>query len=392
MAAMIITGVLFALVGGLTFARLAYGLDRAEASTAQLIRVQKIQSNLLSADATATNTFLVGGLEPEAQRVRYDQAVTTTSALIAEAADAQPADAEALAVLNQAVVQYVSTMEAARANNRQGFPVGSQYLRNASAHLRSDALPVLDNLNVANAGRASTQMDTSVRYGVYVLGLAALAATVATMVWVARRFKRTINPGLLAASIVWLVALVACLIGLTRVASTTADIKSTSLSTVTAAANARTQANNAKSNESLTLIARGSGASFEDAWSAASAAVTDYVAPLPATDLSPLWDRYAGVHRQIRALDDGGSWDKAVRLAIGTADSSSNATPGVKSLPRLPPENAKPVAAGEDAPSGGDGTRRTIGLVVGGILVFLAGLAAAVLARWGLSVRLKEYR
>ena len=76
-------------------------LQRAESSTAQLIRVQEIQTNLLSADANATNAFLVGGLEPAEQRKAYDDEITETAQLIAEAADAEPADQAALSKLNQ---------------------------------------------------------------------------------------------------------------------------------------------------------------------------------------------------------------------------------------------------------------------------------------------------
>ncbi len=82
----IVAGLVVGLVGALTFAYLAFSLNRAEADAAQLIRVQKIQTNLLSADATATNAFLVGGLEPPAQRAAYDQAMLAASTLIAEAA------------------------------------------------------------------------------------------------------------------------------------------------------------------------------------------------------------------------------------------------------------------------------------------------------------------
>ncbi len=69
----VVVGVVVGLIGTLTFAYLAASLSRAKADTAQLIRVQKIQSNLLSADATATNAFLVGGLAPPAQRAAYDE-------------------------------------------------------------------------------------------------------------------------------------------------------------------------------------------------------------------------------------------------------------------------------------------------------------------------------
>ena len=133
----IVASLIVGVIGALTFAYLAYSLNRAEADTAQLIRVQKIQTNLLTADATATNAFLVGGLEPPAQRAAYDQAMLAASTLIAEAARAQPADTEALSALNQQVVSYAGSIEQARANNRQGLPIGAQYLRVASTQLRT---------------------------------------------------------------------------------------------------------------------------------------------------------------------------------------------------------------------------------------------------------------
>ena len=125
----VVAGLVIGLIGALTFAYLAFSLNRAKADTAQLIRVQKIQSNLLSADATATNAFLVGGLEPPAQRAAYDQAMSSTSSLIAEAARAQPADGSALAALNQQVVNY-----AARSSRRAPtIARGSQWAPSTSA-------------------------------------------------------------------------------------------------------------------------------------------------------------------------------------------------------------------------------------------------------------------
>ncbi|MCW2804278.1 MAG: hypothetical protein QOF52_768 [Propionibacteriaceae bacterium] len=384
--AMIITGVLFGLVGALVFARLAYGMQRAEDNTAQLIRVQQIQSNLLTADATATNAFLVGGLEPEAQRVRYDQAINATATLIAQAAEAQPADAAALATLNQSVLDYAAGIEQARANNRQGFPVGAQYLRDASADLRSQALPVLDNLNTANTGRAADEMELGPAWVFIVVGLLALAALTATMVVVARQFRRTINVGLLAAGIVVAVALVGATFGLVQLSSHLSDVRQSSFSTVTAAANARIQANNAKSNESLTLIARGSGAGFEKAWATAADQVQGSLDSIPDADLPSGWKAYVDVHRQIRTLDDGGGWDKAVDVATGTGAQSSNATFNAFDTAvstELDSASAS-VAAELSAPR--------IGLVIAALLLLAAGLAAAVLARWGLAQRLREYR
>ena len=133
---------IFGVVGALIFGYFAFSLP-TEASARQLIRVQKIQTDLLTADATATNAFLIGGLERPAQRATYDQAITEASALIAEAAR-QPADGAALAALNDEIV-HAGTVEQARANNRQGLPVGAQYMRIASTELRTVALPIATN-------------------------------------------------------------------------------------------------------------------------------------------------------------------------------------------------------------------------------------------------------
>src|SRR4051812_33181667 len=54
----LIAGILFGIVGGACFALQARALSRAGDNAEQLVRVQQIQTDLLSADATATNGFL----------------------------------------------------------------------------------------------------------------------------------------------------------------------------------------------------------------------------------------------------------------------------------------------------------------------------------------------
>ena len=82
---------------------------------------------------------------------------------IADAADAQPADSEALGDLNAAVQDYVSTIEEARVYNRQGLPVGAQYLSNASDTLRAQILPIVNAMITANKARANAEFDASSR-------------------------------------------------------------------------------------------------------------------------------------------------------------------------------------------------------------------------------------
>ena len=383
----VVVGLVIGVIGALIFTYLAVSLSRAKADTAQLIRVQKIQSNLLSADATATNAFLVGGLEPPAQRAAYDQAMSSTSSLIAEAAQAQPADGTALAALNQQVLSYAGMIEQARANNRQGLPIGAQYLRNASAQLRSDALPILNNLVSANATRATDEMKAGAGYIVLVIALLGLGGVIAAQVWLARRFKRKINVGMLASSIVLLVLVIGSLIVVLQLRSSLQEISSGSLAAVNTAADARINANDAKSNESLTLIARGSGQAFEAAWKSSADSVAENLGRL--TDKPELvgqWQAYTDVHTQIRALDDEGQWDKAVAKATGSANDSSNTVFGAFD------SNLAGYLDGVSQEASNSLANEQPVMVVAAVLILLGGLAAALLGRRGVAERLREYR
>jgi hypothetical protein len=383
----VVVGLVIGVIGALIFTYLAVSLSRAKADTAQLIRVQKIQSNLLSADATATNAFLVGGLEPPAQRAAYDQAMSSTSSLIAEAAQAQPADGTALAALNQQVLSYAGMIEQARANNRQGLPIGAQYLRNASAQLRSDALPILNNLVSANAARATDEMKAGAGYIVLVIALLGLGGVIAAQVWLARRFKRKINVGMLASSIVLLVLVIGSLIVVLQLRSSLKEISSGSLAAVNTAADARINANDAKSNESLTLIARGSGQAFEAAWKSSADSVAENLGRL--TDKPELvgqWQAYTDVHTQIRALDDEGQWDKAVAKATGSANDSSNTVFGAFD------SNLAGYLDGVSQQASNSLANEQPVMVVAAVLMLLGGLAAALLGRRGVAERLREYR
>ena len=383
----VVVGLVIGVIGALIFTYLAVSLSRAKADTAQLIRVQKIQSNLLSADATATNAFLVGGLEPPTQRAAYDQAMSSTSSLIAEAAQAQPADGTALAALNQQVLSYAGMIEQARANNRQGLPIGAQYLRNASAQLRSDALPILNNLVSANATRATDEMKAGAGYIVLVIALLGLGGVIAAQVWLARRFKRKINVGMLASSIVLLVLVIGSLIVVLQLRSSLQEISSGSLAAVNTTADARINANDAKSNESLTLIARGSGQAFEAAWKSSADSVAENLGRL--TDKPELvgqWQAYTDVHTQIRALDDEGQWDKAVAKATGSANDSSNTVFGAFD------SNLAGYLDGVSQEASNSLANEQPVMVVAAVLILLGGLAAALLGRRGVAERLREYR
>ena len=329
----VIACLVFGLAAGFSFRAADGALSRAGANTDQLIRVQAIQNHVVQADADATNAFLVGGLEPPAERAEYTAAITSASKLIAEAAKSQPADGEALGALNEALLTYSSEIEQARANNRQALPIGSQYLKNASAGLRADALPPLRSLVNANNERVDEEFDNagSAVLWLVIFGLLTLLVLGFALVWLARRTRRYVNVPLAVAAVIVLVTLVVGAVGLGAIGSKVDDVRGGVYAATLSTAQARIAGFDAKSNESLSLIARGSGATFEEAWQGSDATIQRELTKLDsndaAADFEPLpWDDYASVHKQIRKLDDSGDWDGAVRLATGTGSSSGNAT------------------------------------------------------------------
>ncbi len=383
----------FGLAAGQAFRSADGALGRAAANSDQLVRIQAIQTNVVQADADATNAFLVGGLEPVAQRAAYTDAVSAASGLVAEAAQHQPADGAALGALNRSLVAYTSEVEQARANNRQALPIGAQYLKGASADLRTTALPLLKNLGEANTDRVTEEFDRAARSAgwLVVAGVLTLVILVLAMVWLARRTRRYLNVPLAGAALVVLMTLVLGTAGLLSV-RTTVDVTRDGVYAATlSTAQARTAGFDAKSNESLTLIARGSGVAFQKAWQGSADTVTADLAELaqnPASSgLAPLpWSDYASVHEKIRALDDSGDWEGAVALATGLGKDSGNtafaefdASSGTQ-LATLSEQTSQQLGA-----TGG-------WLPVAGALGVLAGLLAAASAWWGVSLRLEEYR
>ncbi len=383
----------FALSAFSTFGSTNDALRRGGDNTTQLVRIQAIHTNLVRADADATNAFLVGGLEPADQRADYTASLAQSSRLIAEAARAQPADGPALGALNNAVLTYAGLIEQARATNRQALPVGAQYLRLASSGLRSDALPILDALVKANDARVSAELDNAAGTSASLIatGVLALLVLIGGMVWLSLRTHRYVNPPLAVATAAVLVTLVVGAISLAAVGSRVSAVRDGSYAATLATATARIAAFDAKSNESLTLIARGSGSAFEKAWVGSSKIVADESTTAAglsseAAKMGGLWKAYMSTHTKIRTADDGGQWEQAVSQATGSGATSANTTFDAfdSSSGAALTSNSHSASDSLDAP-------RTW-LPFAAWLGLLVGIASAASAWWGVSLRLEEYR
>lgn len=369
-------------------------LHDAQRDAAQLVGTQELRNDLVSADATATNAFLVGGLEPTEARERYEaslsEAAQAVPSLAATARDA--GEAADLAAVSDSVQRYAGLVESARANNRQGFPVGAAYLDQASAALRDEVLPTIDEVAVSTSQRVDADMGSiSLAQALLLFVLLALVALGAVQLWLARRTHRVLNTGLAAASVALLVGgvvTVAAVLGGNGVAR---SVASGPYAATVATSEALSLATDAKSMESFTLIKRGSGADFEESY---QTSVTDAKALLAeaaeatgtGSDPLPLLDEWDAKHAEIRELDDGGRWDDAVEAATATGEGSAGAA-----FAAFSDRAHEDVEATSKEAVDRLGSAATTAQTAAWIALVL-GVAGAVAAAAGMNVRLKEYR
>jgi hypothetical protein len=158
-----------------------------------------------------------------------------------------------------------------------------------------------------------------------------------------------------------------------------------------ALATARINGFDAKSAESLTLIARGSGQAYEDRFKTVAADAQSALAGLTneqtgsgeittANDLNAYIDQ----HKAVRKDDNGGNWDAAVAQATGNGKANrAFATFDTASENAL---NARAQQLSDDLAHA-----RGLLLALSWSLL-LAGVLAAFLARRGIARRLREYR
>ena len=94
-----------------------------------------LYQSLADADAMATTGYVSGGLEPAAVRARYDDDIQRAGRLLTSAAGLLPPGDPAIAAVSTVGEQlpvYTGLVENARALNRLGLPLGQSYLASAS--------------------------------------------------------------------------------------------------------------------------------------------------------------------------------------------------------------------------------------------------------------------
>lgn len=389
----VLLGLLLGAAGFSALQTRADALDQARGELDQLVTVHEAYTALAEAGSQATNLFLLGGLEDPQARQHYLDQVDRGGRALSRASSAAT-DLETRTELLEIHVQlarYTGLVEAARANNRQGFPIGVAYLKQSSTLLDSEILSSLGSLRVheRTAVRASLQRGGS---GMFLLtGGTCLVLLGLVQLWLVRVSRRILNPPLLGATVVGVVVLVTAGTLLGSATRQADEARANGFVHVLALADARVGAFDAKSNESLALIARGNGEQYrQDLSNELGAAFRDTVHAGPrGEELFASLQNWARAHDRIQAADSAGRWEAAVDLATRRADD-----PRGGSNAAFEDFNQRSRSALADAGAALDlALEQPVGpLRVVAPILLVAGLLMAAAGWAGLSHRLKEFR
>ncbi|GAA3552429.1 hypothetical protein GCM10022222_40070 [Amycolatopsis ultiminotia] len=369
---------------------------------------QQVFRSLSDADATAASAFLSVGSEPPALRKKYEQDIAEAGSALAKAGsdvtDVGDA-ARQVDILNQKVPVYTGIVETARANNRQGFPSGASYLREASQLMRSTILPAAQALYDAHTKKLFDEQDDSagVPWAAVALIVVLIAALVATQIYLTRRTNRVVNIGLLVATGCIVLSLLWGAVALVVQGSFVATGRTDGTSQVDVLVRARIFALQARADETLTLVARGDGATYEQQFIKLAehlvgadgkggllgqardlAAGTSGEQKIEAAEQAAR--EWSLAHLQVRRLDDGGQYQEAVDFATSVSPNSAAAA-----FSRLDTnlQAAIDVCRQEFLDDTNAGDRALTALAPGvGVLALLAAGGVTV----GVRERLREYR
>jgi hypothetical protein len=415
LVALTVLGVLVGLVAVVGAVQRADRIDGVANRTGPLaVQAQQLYRSLSDADATAAAAFLSSAAEPAFLRLRYQSDIADASAALASAA-ASAGTSGPVARISAALPVYTGLIETARTQNRLNLPVGAAYLREASALMRTQLLPAADELYRTETDQLNQDLSAGSVFPwlTVPLILALLVGLWLAQRYLAQRTQRLVNRGLAVATAATVVLLLWVGLSWVDVAGQLSAARSTGAAQVDLLAQARIAALQARADEALTLVARGSGGAFEDDFKArfveltggsatsaggagiATGGVSDLLGQARAAnsdpDLGQDLDKAAGAvtdwrakHTQLRAFDDSGQYPDAVTLAVDKDGTTAafNKVDGV-----LGDAIARADRSFRAHASSADGAMT--GSAVGWTLLTIIAIAGLVL---GLRQRIAEYR
>lgn len=229
----------------------------------------EIYASLADANTAAASGYLAGPQEKPSVRQRYQRDIDTAAAKLVTAAASSKAgsrSARTIAELNKLLPAYQGLVETARANNRQGYPVGGAYLRAANETMQHQMLPKAEALYQRENQRLNSDYADAKAFpwAAVCLGVAALAA----LGWSQRRnylrTNRVLNHGLVTASAASVVVLLWLVVGHTVARAGLNDSYDHGVRSLNVLHDARIASLTARSDENLSLIRRGADTTLVD--------------------------------------------------------------------------------------------------------------------------------
>ena len=375
-----------------------------------LARAVSLYGSLSDANATATTTFLVGGLEPPARRARYladVSSATDSLAALTRAVGGSGAAGDAVAGVTRQLPIYTGLVEAARANNRQNVPIGAAYLRRASQLMTGTILPAAGALYTIEAKRLRDDYSTGTSTAWLVAFGAAIGLLIVLMLWLqwylARISHRILNVRMVVATVLLAALGVWGLIGLTGQQNALARARRDGSDPVEVLSAGRILVSRAQSDQSLTLIARGGDTADPADYAAVIAALGSpqgsgglvreihvLAVRTGSTDADAAFSTALGAYlaqqREVNAMVEQGLTSQASQLAAGPARGSGESPADRVNQALVAQVGAAQRRFGQAA---ADATSSLNGLALATVVVIAV---AALLTLFGLRQRQLEYR
>jgi hypothetical protein len=296
------------------------GLGVARAAT-------EFRTNLVAADAEAATTLIAGGLETPEARERYDDAVVLAGRALTQAALVAPGDdRDDIEDLADGLVRYAGLVEAARANSRQGFPVGAAYLGQARTIADDELIPLAQRLGRSGEqrlARAANSVGGPSGFGAVAalaVGLVVLSGSAAV---VAGRTRRLTHPALALAALAGVAAFAIVGWGVWSQGRELRAAATDDVEAYVAANDTAFSLSTMRITEINAVAARGSGAplyaEFRDDADTLMASLRD---DEERSGLLAAVERYVDAEQQVEAADSEGDSQRAADIVL-TGDSAT---------------------------------------------------------------------
>ncbi|HTU85816.1 MAG TPA: hypothetical protein VMF57_09600 [Solirubrobacteraceae bacterium] len=350
-----------------------------------LVQAVNLYTSLSDANATVATGLLAGGLEPAAKRARYTHDLLVASqsltALTSEAGTSARAPA-ALATVADELPVYSGVVETARANNRQGFPVGAAYLRQAAAVMTGTILPAADQLYRTEAERLQSDYRTGTGSGSLIALVAAIAVALAllllTQVYLARITRRILNLPMVLATVALVAVSAWAVIALVSEQNALATAQREGSDSVELLSAANVLLSRAQGDLSLALVNRGTDVTDPEDFATVMRVLQ---ASGLAGRLGPGFVSYRAAASRVQSLENAGELIPAIQAAPAASTISDRLTSLANA--RIAAAQHRFTSSAADASSALSGLALAIPLIT---------TLAAALSLLGLRQRINEYR